>query len=136
MRILLIEDEPAIADFIERGLRADGYSVELATDGVDGERRAVEGDCDLVLLDLMLPRRPGVEVLRAIRRVDPALPVILLTALGEVDDKVVGLDAGATDYLTKPFSFDELTARSGRTFECRTGPNRRCWRWLASRRTS
>jgi DNA-binding response OmpR family regulator len=111
MRILLIEDEPAIADFIERGLRAEGYSVELATDGVDGERRAIEGDCDLVLLDLMLPRRPGVEVLRAIRRVDPILPVILLTALGQVDDKVVGLDAGATDYLTKPFSFDELTAR-------------------------
>ena len=111
MRILVIEDEPAIADFIDRGLRGDGYTVELAADGVEGERRATEDEFDLVVLDLMLPRRPGADVLRAIRRVDPALPVIVLTALGEVEDKIAGLDAGATDYLTKPFSFEELTAR-------------------------
>jgi DNA-binding response OmpR family regulator len=111
MRILVIEDEPAIADFIDRGLRGDGYTVELAADGVEGERRATEDEFDLVVLDLMLPRRPGADVLRAIRRVDPALPVIVLTALGEIEDKIAGLDAGATDYLTKPFSFEELTAR-------------------------
>lgn len=111
MRILVIEDEPAIADFIDRGLRGDGYTVELAADGVEGERRATEDEFDLVVLDLMLPRRPGADVLRAIRRVDPGLPVIVLTALGEVEDKIAGLDAGATDYLTKPFSFEELTAR-------------------------
>lgn len=111
MRILLIEDEPAIADFVERGLRADGYDVELAADGAEGERRALEEDFDLILLDLMLPERSGIEVLRAIRRTQAALPVILLTALGEVDDKIAGLDAGATDYLAKPFSFAELAAR-------------------------
>ncbi|MEA2374893.1 MAG: hypothetical protein QOD53_1356 [Thermoleophilaceae bacterium] len=111
MRILVIEDEPAIADFIDRGLRGDGYSVELAADGVEGERRATEDQFDLVVLDLMLPRRPGVDVLRAIRELDPALPVIVLTALGEVEDRIAGLDAGATDYLSKPFSFEELTAR-------------------------
>lgn len=111
MRVLVVEDEPAIADFIERGLRAEGYAVEVAVDGVEGERRAVSDDFNLVVLDLMLPGQPGLSVLSAIRRADPLLPVILLTARGEVEDKVAGLDAGATDYVTKPFSFDELTAR-------------------------
>jgi DNA-binding response OmpR family regulator len=111
MRVLVVEDEPAIADFIERGLRADGYAVEVAGDGIEGERRAVGEDFDLIVLDLMLPGQPGLSVLSAIRRADPLMPVILLTARGEVDDKVAGLDAGATDYVTKPFSFDELTAR-------------------------
>jgi DNA-binding response OmpR family regulator len=111
MRVLVVEDEPAIADFIERGLRAEGYDVEVAADGVEGERFALAEDFDIVVLDLMLPERPGLSVLRAIRQADPLLPVILLTARGEVTDKVEGLDAGATDYMTKPFSFDELTAR-------------------------
>src|SRR5438132_372497 len=105
MRVLVVEDEPAIADFIERGLTDEGYAVEVAVDGVDGERRAVSEDFDLVVLDLMLPSKPGLSVLSAIRRKDPLLPVILLTARGEVQDKVAGLDAGATDYVTKPFSF-------------------------------
>jgi DNA-binding response OmpR family regulator len=111
MRILVVEDESAIADFVQRGLRAEGYAVACAGDGVDGERQALGDDVDLVVLDLMLPRRDGLAVLRSIRERKPALPVIVLTARDAIDDKVTGLDAGATDYVTKPFSFDELTAR-------------------------
>ncbi len=111
MRILVVEDEPAIADFIRRGLQAEGYAVDCAPDGEEGERRALGGDVDLVILDVMLPGQDGMGVLDAIRQRKPALPVIMLTARGEVSDKVAALDAGATDYVTKPFSFDELAAR-------------------------
>jgi two-component system, OmpR family, response regulator len=111
MRILLVEDERGIADFVERALRAQGHAVEVATDGVDGGLRAVGSDLDLVILDVMLPGRDGFEVLDEIRTVKPALPVIMLTARGELADKVAGLDAGATDYMTKPFSVEELLAR-------------------------
>src|SRR5438270_4041510 len=111
MRVLVVEDEPAIADFIERGLRSEGYAVEVTGGGHDGQRRAMSEDFDLVLLDVMLPGASGLEILESIRRERSALPVILLTARGEVEDKVTGLDTGATDYVTKPFSFDELTAR-------------------------
>ncbi len=111
MRILVVEDEPAIADFVRRGLQAEGYAVDCALDGEEGERRALAGDVDLVILDVMLPGRDGLGVLDSIRRRKPALPVIMLTARGEVEDKVTALDAGATDYVTKPFSFDELAAR-------------------------
>jgi two-component system, OmpR family, response regulator len=111
MRILLVEDERGIADFVERALRAQGHAVEVATDGVEGGHRAVGSDLDLVILDVMLPRRSGLEILEEIRRVKPALPVIMLTARAEVADKVAGLDAGATDYMTKPFSVEELLAR-------------------------
>jgi DNA-binding response OmpR family regulator len=111
MRILLVEDERGIADFVERALRAQGHAVEVAADGVDGGLRAVGSDLDLVILDVMLPGRDGFEVLDEIRTVKPALPVIMLTARGEVADKVAGLDAGATDYMTKPFSVEELLAR-------------------------
>ncbi len=111
MRVLVVEDEPAISDFVERGLRADGYAVEVAGDGLEGERRALSGDYDLLVLDVMLPGKSGLEVLAAVRQVDPVLPVVLLTARGEVQDRVEGLDAGATDYIAKPFSFDELAAR-------------------------
>ena len=111
MRILLVEDELPIADFVCRGLEAEGYAVEHATDGVEGERHAIAGDVDLVILDLMLPGRDGLAVLKGIRRAKPGLPVILLTARDAVGDKVEGLDTGANDYVTKPFSFDELTAR-------------------------
>lgn len=107
----MIEDELGIADFLQRGLQAEGYSVECAHDGIEGERLAVAGDVDLVVLDLMLPGRDGLAVLEGIRTAIPAMPVILLTARGEVEDKVAGLDRGATDYLTKPFAFDELAAR-------------------------
>ena len=111
MRILLVEDERGIADFVERALRAQGHAVEVAVDGLDGGRRALASDLDLVILDVMLPGRSGLEVLEEIRRAKPALPVIMLTARAEVADKVAGLDAGATDYMTKPFSVEELLAR-------------------------
>ena len=111
MRILLVEDERGIADFVERALRAQGHAVEVAADGVEGGHRAVGSDLDLVILDVMLPGRSGLEILEEIRTIKPALPVIMLTARAEVADKVAGLDAGATDYMTKPFSVEELLAR-------------------------
>lgn len=111
MKILVVEDEAAIADFLKRGLEAEGYAVTTAGDGAEGERLALAGGVDMVILDRMLPKRDGIEVLAAIRRTKPALPVIVLTARGEVADRVEGLDSGATDYLTKPFAFDELAAR-------------------------
>ena len=111
MRILVVEDETAIADFVQRGLEAEGYADACAGDGLEGERQALSEDVDLVVLDLMLPGRDGLSVLGSIRESKPALPVIVLTARDAVEDKVAGLDGGATDYVTKPFSFDELTAR-------------------------
>ena len=111
MEILVVEDEAGIADFLERGLSAEGYGVRVAADGIGGEELAMEPAIDLVVLDRMLPGRDGIEVLKAIRRARPALPVILLTAKGEIADRVEGLDLGATDYVTKPFSFAELLAR-------------------------
>jgi DNA-binding response OmpR family regulator len=111
MRILVIEDENGIADFLVRALGAEGFSVDRADDGEQGERLALSGDFDLVLLDLMLPGRGGLQVLEAIRARRPEVPVILLTALGQKDDVVAGLDRGADDYVTKPFDLDELLAR-------------------------
>lgn len=111
VRILVVEDEAGIADFVGKALRAQGYQVDVANDGIDGEHRATSVEVDLVILDRLLPGRDGVEVLRGIRAAKPALPVIMLTALGEIDDKVKALDAGATDYVTKPFAVDELLAR-------------------------
>ncbi len=109
--ILVIEDEPGIVDFLDRGLRAQGFDVISALDGVRGSERAVNEDVDLVVLDLMLPGRSGLEVLAELQAAKPGLPVIALTARGAVEDRVKGLDAGAVDYLTKPFSLSELAAR-------------------------
>jgi len=109
--ILVIEDEPGIVDFLERGLRAQGFDVISATDGAAGASAALDHDVDLVVLDLMLPGRGGLEVLASLHDAKPGLPVIVLTALGEVEHRVAGLDAGAVDYLTKPFSLTELAAR-------------------------
>jgi DNA-binding response OmpR family regulator len=111
VRILLIEDEAGIAEFVQKALRADGHQVDACADGLEGERQALTVDVDLVILDRMLPGREGVDVLRGIRAAKPDLPVIMLTALGEIHQKVDALDAGATDYVTKPFSVDELLAR-------------------------
>lgn len=109
--ILVIEDEPGIVDFLERGLSAQGFEVISALDGDSGLERALHEDVDLVILDMMLPGLSGHEVLDRLRDAKPSLPVIVLTALGEVDDRISGLDAGASDYLTKPFSLAELAAR-------------------------
>jgi len=110
-RVLLVEDEPGIVDFVRRGLEAEGYAVEAALDGVEGERLALKGSFDAIVLDLMLPGRNGLEILASVRRAKPSLPVIVLTARGEIEDRVAGLDAGAVDYLVKPFSLAELVAR-------------------------
>jgi len=111
MRILLIEDEAKIADFVERGLSAEGYTVTVADDGLKGEAEALSGEYDLILLDVLLPGRNGFEVLETIRQRKVTTPVIMLTALGETEDKVRGLEGGAIDYVAKPFSFEELLAR-------------------------
>jgi len=110
-RLLLIEDEPGIVDFVRRGLEAEGFAVEAAWDGIEGERLALQGSFDAVVLDLMLPRRGGLEVLAAMREAMPSLPVIVLTARDGIEDRVEGLEAGAADYLVKPFSMAELVAR-------------------------
>ena len=107
----MIEDEPGIVDFLERGLRNHGFDVRSASDGDSGLELALSEDVDLVVLDMMLPGRSGLEVLEQLRERKPSLPVIALTALREIEDRVSGLDAGAADYLTKPFSLDELAAR-------------------------
>ncbi len=109
--ILVIEDEPGIVDFLERGLRAHGFDVISALDGIAGTSKALGESVDLVVLDMMLPERDGLEVLAELRRAKPALPVIVLTARDGVRERVTGLDAGAVDYLTKPFSLAELAAR-------------------------
>ncbi len=110
-RILVIEDEPGIVDFLERGLRAHGFEVDSALDGDTGTDKALGDPVDLVVLDMMLPGRSGLEVLTTLHETKPTLPVIVLTARGEIEDRVTGLDAGAVDYLTKPFSLTELAAR-------------------------
>jgi DNA-binding response OmpR family regulator len=106
-----VEDEPGIVDFTERGLRAQGFDVDTALDGEAGLARALDDEIELVVLDLMLPRLSGEQVLARLSQTRPALPVIVLTARGEIEDRVAGLDAGAIDYLVKPFSVAELAAR-------------------------
>jgi DNA-binding response OmpR family regulator len=109
--ILLIEDEPGIVDFVQRGLEGYGYSVRTALDGISGSEKAIHGHVDLVVLDMMLPGRSGMQVLAEIKEAKPTLPVIALTARAGIDDRIAGLDAGLIDYLTKPFSLRELAAR-------------------------
>jgi two-component system, OmpR family, response regulator len=109
--IVLIEDEPGIVDFVERGLSARGFSIRSALDGESGLQHALADRVDLVVLDLMLPKRSGEEVLAELVERRPGLPVIVLTARGEVEDRVGGLNAGAADYLVKPFALTELEAR-------------------------
>jgi len=109
--ILIVEDEPGIVDFLERGLRAHGFDVLSALDGVTGTDLALSESVDLVVLDMMLPGRGGLDVLARVSAAKPALPVIVLTARGDVEHRIAGLDAGAVDYLVKPFSLGELAAR-------------------------
>ncbi len=111
IRILLIEDESAIADFLLRGLREEGFTVEHAADGIDGDHRLKTGDWDIILLDWWLPGMDGLTLLHRHRTAGLETPVLFLTARDSVSDRVRGLDAGADDYLCKPFAFEELLAR-------------------------
>jgi DNA-binding response OmpR family regulator len=111
MRILIVEDEKKVASFIKKGLQQEGYAADIVQDGVEAVQNALTFDYDLIVLDLMLPKKSGLDALREIRFKKPKLPVLVLTAKGAVDDKVAGLDAGADDYLIKPFAFAELSAR-------------------------
>jgi DNA-binding response OmpR family regulator len=111
MRILIVEDEKSVADFLERGLRAEGHFCVIAGDGEQGLKLALDGQFDLVLLDLMLPRMHGHEVCQQLRMNKVDTPLMILTALDSVDDVITGLRLGADDYMTKPFSFEELLAR-------------------------
>lgn len=129
MRLLIIEDNPRMAEALQRGLREHGFAVDVCHTGFEGEDLGANDSYDLILLDLMLPDRDGVEVCRGLRRRCVSTPILMLTALSSTGDKVAGLDAGADDYLTKPFEFEELLARvrallrrgeatEGRVLEC------------------
>lgn len=111
MRILVIEDEKKVADFIKRGLKEEGYAVDVAFDGEEGHFQAASNEYDAIILDLMLPKMDGISLCRKMRADKINIPVLMLTAKDSVKDKVTGLDSGANDYLTKPFSFEELLAR-------------------------
>jgi DNA-binding response OmpR family regulator len=111
MRILLVEDEPSAARFIAKGLREAAYAVDVASEGLNAARQCVQNDYDAVILDIMLPGRDGLGVCREIRASGSDVPVLMLTARDAVEARVEGLDAGADDYLTKPFDFRELLAR-------------------------
>ena len=110
-RVLLIEDEPFLVDLVCQGLRATGFAVEIATDGIEGQHRALRETFDAIVLDLTLPLHGGLKTLAAIRTSTPHTPVIILTANDEVDQRVAALDAGAADVVPKPFSVAELAAR-------------------------
>jgi DNA-binding response OmpR family regulator len=111
MKILIIEDEPRVASFIKEGLEEKQYETAVAYDGITGEEAAMKDDIDLVILDLIIPYKSGIEVCRSVKAERPDLPVLMLTALSTTLDKVKGFDAGADDYLVKPFDFPELLAR-------------------------
>ncbi|MBT2556835.1 response regulator transcription factor [Hymenobacter sp. ISL-91] len=111
MKILLVEDEPKVAAFLHQGLSEQHHQVDLAADGLLGLRLAKQGGYDLLILDTLLPGLNGLEVCRQVRAQNTGVPILMLTALGETDDKIRGLDAGADDYLVKPFAFQELLAR-------------------------
>jgi two-component system, OmpR family, copper resistance phosphate regulon response regulator CusR len=111
MKILLVEDEPGVIDYLKKGLREQGYEVDAAFDGQTGERLALANHYDIILLDVVLPGINGYELCRRIREKNQKVPVIMLTALGAIDDKITGFDFGADDYMVKPFEFKELIAR-------------------------
>ncbi|MDB5263522.1 MAG: transcriptional regulator [Adhaeribacter sp.] len=111
MKILVVEDEPKVSSFIKKGLEEQAYEVDVAYDGFYGKKLALENDYDLIILDVILPRQSGLEVCRQIRAQKPSVSILMLTALGSTDDKILGLDSGADDYLVKPFVFQELLAR-------------------------
>ncbi len=111
MRILLVEDEFKVAQFIKKGLQQDHFAVDLAADGEEALYLAESGEYDLIILDLMLPKVPGLSVLATVRKKNPNVPILILTAKTTVEDRVRGLEIGSDDYLIKPFAFAELKAR-------------------------
>lgn len=111
MRILVVEDDRKVASFLAKGLREEGYAVDVANHGEDGLLKAKVHDYDLLLLDVMLPGRTGLETVRELRAKESMVPILLLSAKDSREDVIMGLDAGADDYLTKPFALDELLAR-------------------------
>ncbi|HXS37291.1 MAG TPA: response regulator transcription factor [Flavipsychrobacter sp.] len=111
MDILLIEDDERVSELIKRGLENQQYNMTVAYDGEMGEKLAMENDYNLIITDIILPKIDGLELCREIRKAKPQIPIIMLTALGRTDDKIEGFDAGADDYLVKPFDFRELEVR-------------------------
>ena len=111
MTILVVEDDPRVADFLQRGLRAEGYRVLVARGGDEAITLVSQEACGVILLDLMLPQLSGIEVCQILRAKRNDIPILMLTAMGAIEDRVAGLRCGADDYLTKPFAFDELLAR-------------------------
>jgi len=113
MRILVVEDEKKVADFVKKGLQEQGYAVDVAYNGADGFNLAIDGAHDLIILDIYLPGMDGIAILKNLREKKVKTPVLLLTVRATIEDKVLGLNSGADDYLTKPFAFEELLARVG-----------------------
>ena len=111
MRLLVVEDENKVASFIRKGLEEEGYAVDVTSDGKEGLEMALDGVHDLIILDMNLPGLDGLSVLQELRKNKTTTPVLLLTVRATIEDKVLGLDSGADDYLTKPFAFQELVAR-------------------------
>ncbi len=111
MKILLVEDDQRVASFISRGLSENLFTVDIATDGLEGDLMARQGDYDLIILDILLPKKNGIQLCKEIRQRDYKVAILMLTALSSIDDKVTGLEAGADDYISKPFEFKELLAR-------------------------
>jgi len=111
MNILLVEDEPKVADFIKKGLMEQNHHVEVAYDGLFGEKMALENEYDVIILDVILPNINGLELCRRIKKYKADVPVLMLTALGTIQDKVSGFNSGVDDYLVKPFHFEELLLR-------------------------
>ena len=111
MRLLVVEDEKKVGSFIKKGLEEEGYAVDVARDGEEGLMIALERVHDLIILDISLPKMDGLQVLKTLRQKKVPTPILLLTVRATIEDKVIGLDAGADDYLTKPFAFQELVAR-------------------------
>lgn len=111
MRILVVEDEKKVAGFIKKGLEEEGHAVDVTHDGRLGLEMALDQVYDLIILDIQLPGMDGIQILRELRKKNPSTPVLILTVRATIEDKVLGLDSGADDYLTKPFAFQELVAR-------------------------